>query len=89
MNTQPYALNPVGCGRLQNFAVYNEYSAKKQTIAVKNIPNLPSTQTLAKGGVQSIFIDKTTNEFYFWHYASNLNDVLSGKPLKKAIDGDL
>lgn len=83
---QSYGVKPVTCERIQNFNIYNEYFSKKQVIAVKNIPALPSTQVLAKGGVNSIFIDKATNEFYLWHCAANINDIMGGKPLKKSID---
>ena len=83
---QPYSLKFNGCQRLQNTTEYKKYTDKKRVIAAKNIPALPSTQTLAKGDVKSFFIDKATNEFYFWYFAPNINDILSGKPLKKAID---
>lgn len=81
-------MNGVDCERIQNFALFKEYNSKKQALSVKDIPNLPSTQILAKGGVNAIISDIKFNEFYMWHRAANLNEVMIGDPLKQHIDAN-
>lgn len=85
---QTYILGNVNCLRLQNLPVLKTFDSKKRSIYAKNIPTLPSTQTLRKGGIDSIMGDANANEFYLWHFSAKVNEVMRGEPLKLTIDAN-